>query len=642
MVVLNPYSTAYFLSALTSFGLILFIWVKGARSKEQLLISALCFAVFLWSFSAFICVNLLSASAALLFARLACLGTLLLPLTFLAFISAFLKKDQQLFWRIHNYLFLGLTVIAAWLDLTTGLFVTGLAPKGHFLFYSVPGPLFLPFTLAVYYAAVLGNFWLIFDLKKVHGHKLKQIQLLLFAFITSFSFGLLTVFAMFTSLPVTEFSGLAPIPYVGIATYAILKYRLMDISLFLKKTTVYSLVTTAITFIYLMVIIAFEFLFRSVFSGEFSYWMVWPIALMVAATFTPLREKLQSNIDRLFFRRTIQYQEAIREMSRMIASITNLNVLFRLIDQTLIKIMCLRTASVLILEEKKEHYVIEKTNGLPESVKGIIFQLNDPLIVYIKTVEREVLLDDINNILENIAVNADGRDLLLAVAKRMAELHAAIAVPAFVKGKLVGILCLGEKLSGEYYSQEDIGLLNTLAAEGGVAIENAKLYRDITWTRDYLNSLIENSDDAIFTFDLQGRVLTWNEAAHQIFGYLPAEVAERPLPIFNDLETRELIQKITGGAAIKNLELKRKNPLGQESSLLLTLSPIKGPGGEIIGVSGIGNDISERQAQENKLKEQMDELQEWHRSTVGRELKMIELEKEVNTLLVELKRQPRY
>ena len=104
------------------------------------------------------------------------------------------------------------------------------------------------------------------------------------------------------------------------------------------------------------------------------------------------------------------------------------------------------------------------------------------------------------------------------------------------------------------------------------------MYRDITATRDYLDSLIANSYDAIFTLDLNGRVLTWNEAARQIMGYPPGEIAGQPLPIFSDLETGDLIKKILAGEAVKNLEIKRQDKSGKEYSLLLTLSPIKSSG----------------------------------------------------------------
>jgi signal transduction histidine kinase len=267
----------------------------------------------------------------------------------------------------------------------------------------------------------------------------------------------------------------------------------MGINLVIKKTTAYRLVTSGITFSYVMVVLAFEFLLRNLW-GYSSFWAAALAALAIAVTFVPLRDRLQKITDQIFFHRTIVYQDAIREVTRMVISVTDLRTLFRLIDHTIMRVMCMKNAAILLLEEKEECYLIEKTNGLPQTLAGTTFSLSDPLILYLKEKKDTVALEEVKSLLANDLTEPTEKEKLKAVGERLESLRAAVAVPSFSKGKLVGVLTLGEKLSGELYSPDDLELLLTMASEAAIAIENAKLYQDITQVRDNLNNLIQKND----------------------------------------------------------------------------------------------------------------------------------------------------
>jgi PAS domain S-box-containing protein len=379
---------------------------------------------------------------------------------------------------------------------------------------------------------------------------------------------------------------------VATTAYAILKYRLMDISLIIKKTTAYSLVTSGITFTYVLVVIAFEFLARHIW-GYYSFWAAIPAALVIAVTFVPVRERFQKITDQIFFRRMIEYQNVIKEVTRLIVSVTDLNTLFRLIDRTIVRAMCVKNVAVLLLEEGESQYLVEKTNGLPQEVLSIRLPLNSPLASYLKEKKDAVVHDEIQALLASGTLSDREKEALNAACAELDSVGAAVAIPSFTKEKLVGILCLGEKLSGEPYSPDDLELLLTMASEAGIAMENAKLYRDITETRDYLNSLVQGSVDAIITMDLNGSALTWNEGARSIFGYDSSEVIGNIPPFFSAAEVKDLTGKVLRAEDVKAVEIHKKNKEGIEIPLLLTLSPIRNPEGKIIGISGILKDITE-------------------------------------------------
>ncbi|MFH1347205.1 MAG: ATP-binding protein, partial [Candidatus Margulisiibacteriota bacterium] len=360
----------------------------------------------------------------------------------------------------------------------------------------------------------------------------------------------------------------------------------------IKKTTAYGIVTFGITFTYVLVVVAFEFLTRH-FWGYYSFWASVPAAFVIAITFVPVRGYLQKTTDTIFFRRMIEYQNIIKEVTRLIVSVTDLNTLFRLIDRTIVRAMCVKNVAILLLEEGQNHYLVEKTNGLPPEVLSIRLSLDSPLASYLKERKDAVVYDEMKALIESDLVTSQEKSKLNKACSELESLGAIAAIPSFTKDKLVGILCLGEKLSGEPYSPDDLELMLTMASEAGIAIENAKLYRDISETRDYLNSIVEGSDDAIITMDLSGRVLTWNEGAKTIFECSPSEAIGKIPPFFTEEELKPLINKVLQAEEVKAIELRKMNKADKEIPLLLTLSPIRSPEGRIIGISAILKDITE-------------------------------------------------
>jgi len=365
----------------------------------------------------------------------------------------------------------------------------------------------------------------------------------------------------------------------------------MNIKLSIKKTTAYFLITSALTFVYIMLVLAFELVYFSIW-GSYSFLAAALWALLFAITFTPLREILQKIIDRVFFRRTIEHQKIIKEVAQLISTVTDLNTIFRLIDHTIVRAMSASNLAVLLLEERENCFRVEKTSKDISMIEQKL-PLNSPLAACLQSNKDAVLLEDIRSKSMSGKTSPEDKVKLQKVLSEMEIFRAAAAIPSFTRGKLVGIICLGEKLSGERYSQDDLELLNTMASEAGIAIENAKLYRDITETRDYLNSLVEGSNDAILTMNPDGVILSWNKGAENIFGYSSRETVGKIPNIFTEAEIRGLINKVLNGEAINALELQKKNKAGMELPLLLTLSPILDHDGKTIGISAILKDITE-------------------------------------------------
>ena len=112
----------------------------------------------------------------------------------------------------------------------------------------------------------------------------------------------------------------------------------------------------------------------------------------------------------------------------------------------------------------------------------------------------------------------------------------------------------------------------------------------------WLAALVESADDAIISKTLDGIITSWNKGAERIFGYTPDEVIGKSITILipEDHEDEEpaILARLKAGERIEHYETIRVRKDGSQVDISLTVSPIIGPGGQIIGASKIARDIS--------------------------------------------------
>ncbi len=140
--------------------------------------------------------------------------------------------------------------------------------------------------------------------------------------------------------------------------------------------------------------------------------------------------------------------------------------------------------------------------------------------------------------------------------------------------------------------------------EAGHVIGASKVARDISdrveaaITSRRLAAVVESSDDAIVTKDLNGIITSWNAAAERMFGYTEEEAVGRSIRMVipNELQQEEdvVLAKIRAGEKIDHFETERQRKDGTRLSISLTVSPIRNEHGEIVGASKIARDITER------------------------------------------------
>ncbi len=159
--------------------------------------------------------------------------------------------------------------------------------------------------------------------------------------------------------------------------------------------------------------------------------------------------------------------------------------------------------------------------------------------------------------------------------------------------------------------QEAVVLIQDITDKVLYQEEILSLYKEVAQTKDYLESIIDNSADAIITTDLNGIVTQWNKGAERIYGFTEQEALGSFLPFIPDflMDTeRQYMERIKKGETIRDIETLRRRKDGKIIEVSLTLSPIKDATGEVIGISGISRDISEKKKVEKELIRRNQEL----------------------------------
>lgn len=120
-----------------------------------------------------------------------------------------------------------------------------------------------------------------------------------------------------------------------------------------------------------------------------------------------------------------------------------------------------------------------------------------------------------------------------------------------------------------------------------------------------LAAIVDSSDDAIISKDLQGVITSWNAAATRLFGYRPEEIIGKSvlvlIPPELHTEEPEILRKVTSGERIEHFETRRCRKNGDLVHISLTISPILDSSGRIVGISKIARDITERKLSEAAL-----------------------------------------
>lgn len=154
----------------------------------------------------------------------------------------------------------------------------------------------------------------------------------------------------------------------------------------------------------------------------------------------------------------------------------------------------------------------------------------------------------------------------------------------------------------------------------GRVVGASRIARDLTErgrgerSRLLLAAVVESSDDAIISKDLEGRITSWNGAAERLYGYTAEEAIGRNVSILIPPDRREeepeILRRIMRGERVDHYETVRLAKDGRRIDVSLTVSPVRDERGRIVGASKIARDITQQKINERMLVQHRDHLNE--------------------------------
>ena len=254
--------------------------------------------------------------------------------------------------------------------------------------------------------------------------------------------------------------------------YSIVKHNLFEADTIIRRTVGYVVVTAIVVGGYVGVS-----LMLNLFVGKYQLAQsrAFPIlfTLGVILIFNPLRDRIQALVNRIFFRKEYDYGSIVEKVSGAMTSLLDLPKILNRLIQTCMKDMFIDTGSVMLLSPDGTEYKIQLADGeWKQEIENKAFKRDDQLMKLIEAEKRELTKYDVLEDPKYKKISAN-------CAANFEALYSTLIIPLVYQDKLIGSLNLGEKKSGKYYNREDIDLLRTLAHQGAVAIENARMVQEI-------------------------------------------------------------------------------------------------------------------------------------------------------------------
>jgi PAS domain S-box-containing protein len=160
------------------------------------------------------------------------------------------------------------------------------------------------------------------------------------------------------------------------------------------------------------------------------------------------------------------------------------------------------------------------------------------------------------------------------------------------------------------FGDAEIALAVTIARQVAFGIERIRAEK----VAQQLVSIVDSTDDAVISKDLDGIITTWNRGAERIFGYAADEIIGKPVTILipqdRHDEEPEILARLRRGERIDHYETVRRRKDGTLRDIALTVSPMRNAKGKVVGASKIARDITDRKLAEAKLRDSERHLQE--------------------------------
>ncbi len=343
----------------------------------------------------------------------------------------------------------------------------------YFLVYTTKFPWELFFYLSYFLCVVSATIFFIFLIWKSSKSKnltskYKSKVVLYGAFFGFILPALIALFIVITKQGNLVYATYPVILFPLSIAYSIIKHKLFDIDIIMQRTVLYGATTGIVAAVFIGVV----YVLNSVVSDQINWQspatVIFFCGLLVVAL-NPLRDKIQGIVDHMFFRNKYDYRTIVTKISKDLTTILNVDRIADTVVSSIGDSMQPEPCELIILNKKTGHYD-SYTPGVKENepaiIKRSILVNKNRILSFLQKETREIFREDLFSETTFIGKKEE-------LLSEFEEKSLSLVIPVAIDESMLGYLSLGDKKSGKPYNSIDLSLLQTLANQAAIAIENS-------------------------------------------------------------------------------------------------------------------------------------------------------------------------
>lgn len=335
----------------------------------------------------------------------------------------------------------------------------------------------------------------------------------------------------------TKIAGLSLIFLPLTFSWAIVRYRLMDVDLIFKRGVTYTLATASLVGLYFVIVVVTA----EMVHARLPSLRVWGLLAALVVTgllFEPLKKAIQARVDRLFDQKRFDYRETLVEFGRGLNSQTDLRALLDSIVERLPQTLLVTRVAVFLATEPNraaggQHFELAASHGLTNLQSADLQSLDVRFLDFDRPgANSHLFLETPQHVLrlpDSQRSSARSLDMNYYLPCRVANREGGGT-------RTVAVIGLGRTDNGDFLSSEDMELLESLAGYIGIAIQNAQLYQrleqkigEFERLKEFHENIVESINIGIFAVDLDDRIESWNTQMEVMYAKSRAEVMRQPV-----------------------------------------------------------------------------------------------------------------
>jgi PAS domain S-box-containing protein len=399
-------------------------------------------------------------------------------------------------------------------------------------------------------------------------------------------------------------------------SWAIVRYRLMDTDLIFKRGVSYTLATGLILGGYFGLIALAAGVAHNRLPESMRELGEAVSIVLVAASFDPLKRRIQGWVDRAFDRHRYDYRKALVEFGRGLSAETNIDALLESIVERLPRTLLVARVAVFLAEGSGRLH-LAAAHGLPPEARSTHDQLavgfldfdhaQDHSHIFLENAQqalhlpedqrRTAALLDLNYYLPcRVAPAPDQGETLNEIKDRSAM-------------RTIAVIGLGRTIGGDFLSSEDVELLESLASYIGIALQNASLYASLQEKiteferlKEFNENIVESINVGILAVDLNDRIESWNAQMEAMYAFSRSEAIGQVLRTVFPVELVDAMDGFRHESGVHHLyKFRLTTRAGEQRTANIAIAPLLSRNFVPVGRIILVDDITERVSLEAQL-----------------------------------------